>query len=161
MTVPPEPTRRRVVLPENGTPVVVDPPADGLWRQEVTERLSNHVIGITVALLLSVVALALSGWLWLADDDDGAGGGSSSGRVQLLEKRVQTLEGSHSALATKDELKAYAEQQEALDARVRQLGDASQAPGVDTAALETAIDATQQSLDQLASRVAALEQQSP
>src|SRR5688500_6613838 len=158
MTVPPDPTSRRVAVPANGAPVVVNPDIDEtLWREEVQDRFGNHATGITVALLLAVLALVLAGWQWL-EDDDGTGSEPDSGRNGLLAERIRTLETAQGALATKEELTAYADQQQALDARVGELRRAVETPGVDVQSLQTAIDATQQSLDQLEGRVTALEQ---
>jgi hypothetical protein len=110
-------------------------------------------------LAVACIALGVGLWALLADADDE--GGASAARVRTLEQRVQQLEAVTRRGASRDGLAAVQEQQRVLAGRLAALRESVRQPTDDVAALQTAVDATQQAVDQLDQRIAALEERSP
>lgn len=154
-------TRRlpAVAAPARAGDVGLLEPDEVLWRDEVRRRLRALTTALTLAIAVAVVALGSALWALLAGADDDRG--ASVRRVTLLEQRVQRLEGLANGSASREGLAAVREQQRSLTQRVDALDDRLQQPAGEVAALRTAVDGTQQAVEQLEQRIAELEQQSP
>jgi hypothetical protein len=108
---------------------------------------------------VAVVALGIALWALLGGTDDDTG--ASSERVNALDQRVERLESATRRGASRDGLAAVQEQQRVLADRLAALSNTVEQPADDAASLRTAVDATQQAIDQLDQRLTALEQRSP
>jgi hypothetical protein len=144
-TVPPRP------------PVVYHDPDEVVWRDEVRHRFSSLVTGLTIAIVLAVIALGASAWALLQPDSDG-GGGAARERIAALEQRVQQLEASAQRHPSRAEVASLAAQQKALADQVTTLKQSVNSPSSDLATLRTAVEAMQQTVQQLDGRMTALEQ---
>jgi hypothetical protein len=134
-------------------------PEEALWWEDVRSRLSSLTTAVTLALVVAFIALGVGVWALLTDTDDD--GGANPERTRTLEQRVQQLEATTRNSVSRDGLVALQEQQRVLAGRLAALRESVQEPTDDVASLRTAVDATQQSVDQLDERIAALEERSP
>jgi hypothetical protein len=160
MAIPPDqPTQR---LPPASPPVHTDPVAvaaadELVWRDEVRSRLASLVTGLTIALVVSFIALGVA--LWALFGGSGDDRGADPERVRALQERVSRLE--RLGAASRDAVAALQRQQRDLAARVTAVGDAAAQPAPDLQPLQTAIEGTQQAVEQLDERIASLEQSAP
>jgi hypothetical protein len=164
MSVPGPPSQPRASAPSGSIPVrrgeaAYLTPEGALWWDEIRSRLRSLTTALTLVLAVACIALGVGLWALLADADDE--GGASAARVRTLEQRVQQLEAVTRRGASRDGLAAVQEQQRVLAGRLAALRESVRQPTDDVAALQTAVDATQQAVDQLDQRIAALEERSP
>jgi hypothetical protein len=161
MSVPPDPTQPTRPAPavtvgaRRVAPGYLDP-EEVLWRDEVRGRLRSLATALSVAIVVAFVALGIS--LWTLLHEDSADEGVGSARVRALEQRVERLESAAGRGATRAEVARLQDQQRVLAQRLATLSDSVGQPRDDVEALQTAADATQQAVEQLDQRVAALEQ---
>ena len=164
MSVPPDPTEPTApvapaTVPTRPAGSAYLDPEEVLWRDEVLSRLRTHTAALTVAIAVAFVALGFSLWTLLEDGDADQGVGRD--RVRALEERVDRLESAAGRGVTREDLARLQERQRVLAQRLTTLSDSVGQPGEDAEALQTAVDATQQAVEQLDQRVAALEQLEP
>jgi hypothetical protein len=160
MSVPPDPTEPTLAarpappVARRGTGAYVATDAT-LWV-DLRARLRSLTSAVTIALIVAVVALGVALWALLGGTDDDTG--ASPARVSMLDQRVERLESATRRGAWRDELSAVRQQQRVLAERLAALSNTIEQPTDDVDSLRTAIDATQQAVDQLNQRLIALEQ---
>jgi hypothetical protein len=139
-------------------PVHLDPD-EVLWRDEVRSRLRSLAIAVTVAIAVAFIALGVS--LWSLLDDPADRSGADGERVGALEQRLERLESAAGRGTTREELRGVQAQQRLLEQRLATLGQSFEQRDDDVDALRTAVDATQQAIEQLDQRITAMEQAAP
>jgi hypothetical protein len=164
MSVPPDPTQRTpsrppATVPAYGAEPVYLEPDEVLWRDEVRSRLRSVAAALTVAIAVAFIALGVAVWSLLDDPADNRG--VNGERFRALEERVERLESASGRGTTREELRGVQAQQRLLEQRLATLGQSVEQRDDDMDALRTAADATQQAVEQLDQRIAAMEQAAP